>query len=120
MKKLWSIMILMAVFALPAFAQLTPYDSLITNNGGLGITANVVLTKTKVYLLQGFVYVRNGATLTIPAGTLIMGEKSTQGSLIIERGGKLIANGTATEPIVFTSQQPAGLRARGDWGGIVL
>ncbi len=120
MKKLWSMMIMLAAFALPAFAQLTPSDSTITNNGGAGITGSVVLNKSKVYLLQGFVYVRNGGTLTIPAGTLIMGEKSSQGSLIIERGGKIYANGTAQEPIVFTSQQPAGIRTRGDWGGIVI
>lgn len=120
MKKLWSMIIMLAAFALPAFAQLTPFDSTITNNGGAGITGSVVLDKNKVYLLQGFVYVRNGGTLTIPAGTVILGEKSSQGSLIIERGGKIYANGTAQEPIVFTSQQPAGLRTRGDWGGIVL
>lgn len=76
MKKLWSMMIMLAAFALPAFAQLTPSDSTITNNGGAGITGSVVLNKSKVYLLQGFVYVRNGGTLTIPSGTLIMGEKS--------------------------------------------
>jgi len=120
MKKLWSMMIMLAAFALPAFAQLTPSDSTITNNGGAGITGSVVLNKSKVYLLQGFVYVRNGGTFTIPAGTLIMGEKSSQGSLIIERGGKIYANGTAQEPIVFTSQQPSGIRTRGDWGGIVI
>lgn len=119
MKKIWSLLIAF-VIALPGFAQLTPSDSTITNNGGAGITTNVVLDKNKVYLLQGFVYVRNGASLTIPAGTLIMGEKSSQGSLIIERGGKIFANGTAQEPIVFTSQQPVGLRSRGDWGGIVI
>lgn len=107
---------MMLVIAVPSFAQLTPSDSTISGN----ITVNRVLNKNKVYLLQGFVYVKDGATLTIPAGTLILGEKSTQGSLIIERGGKLIANGTATEPIVFTSQQPTGLRSRGDWGGIVI
>jgi flagellar hook assembly protein FlgD len=120
MKKLWSMMIMLAAFALPAFAQLTPSDSTITNNGGAGITGSLVLDKNKVYLLQGFVYVRNGGTLTIPAGTVILGEKSSQGSLIVERGGKIYANGTAQEPIVFTSQQPAGIRTRGDWGGIVL
>ena len=107
---------MMLVIAVPSFAQLTPSDSTISGN----ITVNRVLDKNKVYLLSGFVYVKDGATLTIPAGTLVLGEKSSQGSLIVERGGKLIADGTVQEPIVFTSQQPAGLRARGDWGGIVL
>ena len=117
MKQLWKLIALLLVISVPSFAQLTPTDSTIS---GSITAANSILDKNKVYLLQGFVYVRNGATLTIPAGTLILGEKSSQGSLIIERGGKLIANGTAQEPIVFTSQQPAGLRSRGDWGGIVI
>jgi hypothetical protein len=116
MKKIWSLILFALVLAVPSFAQLTPTDSTISGN----ITVNRVLDKNKVYLLQGFVYVKDGATLTIPAGSLILGQSSTQGSLIVERGGKLIADGTAQEPIVFTSQQPAGLRARGDWGGIVL
>ncbi len=74
----------------------------------------------KRYVLTGFVYVQSGNTLTIPAGTVIFGDYSTKGKLIINRGGKLIANGTATNPIVFTSQQPAGYRNAGDWGGIVI
>lgn len=118
MKKLWSIIILMAFFTLPSLAQLTPTDSTIT--GHITPGNHPVLTKNKVYLLQGFVYVDSMASLTIPAGTLIIGETSSQGSLIINRGGKIFANGTAEEPIVFTSQQPAGSRGRGDWGGIVI
>jgi hypothetical protein len=120
MKKILSLILLLGVITTAAFAQVTPSDSTITNNGGAGITTNVVLSKDTVYLLQGFVYVRNGGSLTIPAGTLILGETASQGSLIIERGGKIFANGTAQEPIVFTSQQPAGSRGRGDWGGIVI
>ncbi len=120
MKKILSVMILIAVFAVPSLAQTTPYDSVITNNGSAGITNSVVLDKNKVYLLRGFVYVRNGGKLTIPAGTIILGETATQGSLIIERGGQIFANGTAQEPIVFTSEQPAGSRGRGDWGGIII
>lgn len=116
MKKFWSTLIISMVIAFPIFAQLTPSDSTITGT----ITGNPVLNKNKVYLLKGFVYVDSLASITIPAGTLVLGEKSTQGSLIIKRGGKIFANGTAQEPVIFTSQQPAGLRARGDWGGVVI
>jgi hypothetical protein len=78
------------------------------------------LLANETYLLRGFVYVTNGATLTIEPGTIIMGEKATAGSLIVERGAKIIADGTQNRPIVFTSAQAAGSRNYGDWGGVVL
>lgn len=84
------------------------------------ITANTTWTATNVYLLSGFVYVRNGATLTIQPGTVIRGDKTTKGTLIIEKGGKIIADGTASQPIVFTSNIAAGSRDYGDWGGVVI
>ncbi|HOY90370.1 MAG TPA: T9SS type A sorting domain-containing protein, partial [Bacteroidales bacterium] len=56
----------------------------------------------------------------IQPGTIIRGDKNSKGTLIIERGAKLIAQGTASEPIVFTSNQSAGSRNYGDWGGIIL
>jgi hypothetical protein len=84
------------------------------------IVGNVTLTNDRIWLLRGFVYVIDGATLNIEPGTVIFGEKSTKGTLIIERGGKINAQGTAELPIVFTSQMPAGQRAPGDWGGIII
>ena len=83
------------------------------------ITTNKLLVKTTVYELSGLVTVRNNATLTIPAGTVIRSAGAGD-ALVITRGSKLIANGTAAEPIVFTSKNPIGSRQRGDWGGIVL
>jgi hypothetical protein len=71
------------------------------------------------YFLSGFVYVKN-ATLTIEPGTIIKGISGTKGTLIIERGGKIMAEGTASQPIVFTSDKPKGQRSYGDWGGLVL
>lgn len=88
------------------------------------ITSNLTLTSNKTYLLRGFVRVQSGATLTIQPGTVIFGENSTQGSLIIKPGGKIMAEGTATQPIVFTSefakQGATRLPTYGDWGGIIL
>ncbi len=72
------------------------------------------------YKLKGWVYVADGSTLTIPAGTIIKGDKDTKAAIIVEPGGKLIANGTATQPIVFTSAQEPGNRRPGDWGGLIL
>ncbi|MCS7073425.1 MAG: T9SS C-terminal target domain-containing protein, partial [Bacteroidia bacterium] len=78
------------------------------------------LTSNKIYILKGFVTVPPGSELTIQPGTIIKGDKATKGALIIQRGAKIWAVGTATTPIVFTSNQPAGSRNRGDWSGLVI
>ena len=82
------------------------------------VTTNT--TWSGVILLQNKIYVKNNATLTIAPGTIIRGDKITQGSLIVTRGAKLNAQGTVSQPIVFTSNEAVGNRNEGDWGGIVL
>lgn len=82
------------------------------------ITANRTLKAEFTYKLRGLVYVTNGAILTIEPGTKIVGELNKQGGLIITRSSKIIADGTADKPIVFTSE--AATPARGDWSGIVI
>ena len=100
--------------------QNTAYGSA-TVNVTANITNNTTWTSNNVYLLQGQIYVKNGATLTIEPGTVILGDKATPGSgLFITQGSKLMAEGTAAQPIVFTSNQAPGGRAAGDWGGIIL
>jgi hypothetical protein len=90
----------------------------VTVPGG-DITSNTTWTANNVYLLDdGYVYVTNGATLTIEPGTVIRGQG--KGTLIICRGAKINAQGTAANPIVFTSNQAVGARDYGDWGGIVM
>lgn len=84
------------------------------------ITTDLKLDSTKQYLLKGFFKVKSGAKITIPAGTVIYGDKDSKGSLIIERGAKIYANGTATHPIIFTSAKTPGSRVTGDWGGILI
>lgn len=85
------------------------------------IGADRTLYADTAYVLHGFVHVRNGATLTIQPGTRIVGDTSAPGSsLIVGRGSKLMAVGTVSHPIVFTSQRAAGKRAPGDWGGIAI
>ncbi|HQV34781.1 MAG TPA: hypothetical protein PLC36_00590 [Flavobacterium sp.] len=86
----------------------------------VGDLATRTLTKDKKYLIKGQVFVRTGVVLTIEPGTIIFGDKATKGTLVIDKGGKLIAEGTSVEPIVFTSALAAGTRDRGDWGGIVI
>lgn len=84
------------------------------------IVGNVTWESQNTYLLKGFVYVVSGSTLTIEPGTVIKGDKDTKATLVIEKGGMIHAAGTASKPIVFTSAKPAGQRAYGDWGGIVI
>ncbi|MGE0448992.1 MAG: T9SS C-terminal target domain-containing protein [Vicinamibacterales bacterium] len=84
------------------------------------ITGNENWSNSNYYVLRGGVFVRNGAVLNIQAGTRVIGESGSVGTLILERGAKLNAIGTKQQPIVFTSDQPAGGRSRGDWGGIII
>ncbi|RAR50377.1 hypothetical protein [Flavobacterium lacus] len=95
----------------------TPVDEVVILEGNLETTT---LTKDNKYLLRGQVFVRDGKVLTIQPGTIIKGDKATKGTLIIDRGGKIEAVGTATEPIVMTSNLAVGERDRGDWGGLVI
>lgn len=89
-----------------------------TQTVSTNITSNT--TWSGVVALQGQIYVKNNSVLTIQPGTIIRGIKNLGSALIVTRGSQLIANGTAASPIVFTSDQAAGSRASGDWGGIVL
>ncbi|MFN0031475.1 MAG: PKD domain-containing protein [Flavobacteriales bacterium] len=84
------------------------------------ITTNTTWTNNNIYILDGWVYVKAGATLTIEPGTIIKGDFITKGALIIERDADIIADGTAEQPIVFTSQKAIGQRNYGDWGGLIL
>ncbi len=88
------------------------------------ITTNTTWTSDKTYMLVGIVRVQSGATLTIQPGTKIYGQTSTQGSLVVKPGGKIMAEGTQSNPIVFTSEftKPGATRqpTYGDWGGIII
>lgn len=84
-------------------------------------------TADKVYALKGIVTVPANETLTIDAGTTIIEEPTPSGAtgvLVITRGAKIMAEGTAQKPIVFTSSKAvdnnAGRPAPGDFGGIIL
>jgi hypothetical protein len=103
------------------------------------ITSNVTWSPDSIYRLSGRIVVTNGVTLTIEAGTIIKGETgigAEASALIIARGGKIIAEGTAENPIIFTtvddeidySDLEAGnfgspnLTAdqNGRWGGLII
>ena len=97
--------------------QTTVYPATVTT------VSTDVLTNTTwsgVVKLQNKIYVKNNATLTILPGTIIRGDKLTQATLIVTRGAKIYANGTASNPVVFTSNEAPGTRLPGDWGGLVI
>ncbi|MEY8848992.1 hypothetical protein AB9K26_09260 [Psychroserpens sp. XS_ASV72] len=82
------------------------------------ISKDTKLYKSDIYLLLGDVYVTDSTTLTIEPGTIIMGDFESKGSLIVSGGSKLVADGTKTDPIVFTSNR--SVKKPGDWGGVFV
>jgi len=93
-----------------------PTTTTLTGN----INTTTTLTSDKVWTLKGYVYVTDGAKLIIQPGTTIVSDVAEKGALCIERGSQIIAEGTQSKPIVFTSGRPEEQRSPGDWGGIVI
>lgn len=85
------------------------------------IDSNITLSPNNDYIIQGLTYMVNNKTLTILPGTVIRGNftGANVAALIITRGSKIVAEGSATSPIVFTSANQVNPRS-GDWGGIVI
>ncbi|MFO8129269.1 MAG: hypothetical protein R6T99_05130 [Bacteroidales bacterium] len=98
----------------------------ITDNGGG--TGTVTWTHDREYLLEGFVFVNDGQVLTIEPGTVIRakaGQGSAASALIVARGGRIIANGTQDDPIIFTANGDdlsgsVPLKTKGLWGGVII
>jgi hypothetical protein len=78
----------------------------------------VVLNSGTVYKLTGKIQVNNGASLTIPAGTVIEGVGGTSAYIAVAQGGKIYINGTSTNPVIMTSG--LSTKTAGDWGGLVI
>ena len=101
--------------------------------GGL-IESDYTMTSDRIYFLAGKVVMAPGTTLTIEPGTIIKGEKGTgslAAALVIQRGAKINAVGTADKPIIFTSEddnievgQTAGTNLDENdqalWGGVLI
>ncbi len=95
-----------------------PKGTKVTVSGA--ITQNTTWDAQDTILLEGYVYVKQGAKLTIEPGTIIKGVSDSKACLIVEQGAQIFADGTAEKPIVFTSDKPAGERQPGDWAGIII
>jgi len=99
----------------------------LTDNNGNGIGTRT-LYKDTTYILDGFVFVNEGQTLTIQAGTVIKakpGQGESASALIVARGAKIFAEGTKDEPIIFTAESDLlngniGNNVRGLWGGLIV
>ncbi len=96
----------------------------VDGDGNVSVSRNLTLSYGNTYILHNYFRIQDGYTITIEAGVTIKGEKSgvsgsvAPGTLVIERGAQINAQGTASSPIVFTSNQTT--KAPGDWGGVVI
>jgi len=135
---------LLAIFAFAILPVFTACDTKDDNNDddaivtGIKVTENISANTTwesgKVYVLGGRIAVLSGATLTIEPGVIIKGEAGTGANataLLIARGAKIMAEGTAAEPIIFTSIadeiEPGDIASpnldptlNGLWGGLLV
>lgn len=123
------ILLLLSYFLIPISVAVSQNVVQVTD-ASIAPGQDVVWTSNNVYVLNGFVFVEAGSTLTIEAGTVVKG-KPGQGSnasaLIIARGGKIYAEGTPNNPIIFTAEiddvnDPNDLTKddRGLWGGVII
>ncbi|MGS2764355.1 hypothetical protein [Sinomicrobium sp. M5D2P9] len=101
-----------------------PFDFTVNPNGDVIVDHDITLTSGNTYVLNNYFRVQSGVTITIEPGVIIRGNQTgngcsiAPGTLVIERGGKIEADGTVTDPIVFTSNQTSP--EPGDWGGVVV
>lgn len=109
-------------------APLTLGNIVTITDGDLPTTSGMTVTWTNdnTYVLDGFVFVSSGVTLNIEEGTIIQGksgEAENASALIVARGGKINAMGTADAPIIFTFDGDMGgtsATTRGQWGGLII
>lgn len=120
--------ILLFAVAIAATMGMYAADTIITDAAMQAAGAEMTWTSDNVYILDGFIFVGDGQSLTIEAGTLIKGkpgQEENASALIVAVGGTIHANGTKENPIVFTAEadDPLGTvadQARGLWGGVIV
>ncbi len=124
----------MFVLMLPVIAlgQISELGKPVKNVADADIVGSVTWYNDTVYVMNGFLYVENGEQLTIEPGTIIKGQPGSGAAataLIVARGGKIVANGTAVEPIIFTAVSdnlddpndiPSGAPGKGLWGSVII
>lgn len=128
MRIFWLITVFLMIFATSCRKSNygLPTDESITDNGAG--TGTVTWRSDHDYILEGLVFVNDGQTLTIEPGTVIRGktgQADRASALIVARGGRIIANGTAQKPIIFTVEGDdlegsIPLTSYGLWGGLII
>jgi hypothetical protein len=124
-----STLILLSIFIVSCRKSdyvIVPSEVAISDNGGG--TGSVTWEKGKTYLLEGKIFVNDGQTLTIEPGAVIRfkrGKGAAASALIVSRGGKIIAEGTSVDPIIFTTEGDdlkgsVAVEEFGLWGGLVV
>ena len=80
------------------------------------IAKDMTLDASVAYMLDGPLFVKKGATLTIPAGTVITAGQGFDKYILVEQGAKIMVKGTAEKPIVMTGVE----KRAGSWGGLII
>jgi len=119
-------LLVLAVFSCRKGPYTIEYEETISDNGAG--TGTVTWTSDKSYIIDGLVFVNDGQTLTIEPGTVIRaktGQGIQSSALVVARGGKLIAEGTSDNPIIFTVEGDdlegsIPYDAKGLWGGVII
>ena len=120
-KNILNLLSLAAVFAVTSCTVEIREEADINGGGtGIGTLTGTLKQNTVVkkgtYALEGIVKVPEGVSLTIEPGATFTAKTSVGSSLVVLQGGKIYAEGTASEPIVFTSDN----KKPGDWGGVTI
>ncbi|PKP08351.1 MAG: hypothetical protein CVU09_15975 [Bacteroidetes bacterium HGW-Bacteroidetes-4] len=126
-KILAAITIILSIHACRKSDYILPENTKVISDKGSG-TGTTTWTKDLNLLLEGFVFVNEGQTLSIEPGTVVRfksGQGATASALIVARGGKILAKGTKEAPIIFTAESDKldgsmYNHSRGLWGGLIL
>ena len=127
MNKLFqTLMTCAALTSVMSFSACSDDDTPQTPPGGGEGNANLIgsisgvrtLSADTTYTLTGTLIVAEGGTLNIPAGTTIKAKSGFASYILVDRGGKIFANGTADAPITFEAD--AENAGSGYWGGLII
>lgn len=130
MNRIKILSLLLIILSTPACRKsdyILPENTKVISDKGSG-TGTTTWTKDMDLLLEGFVFVNEGQTLSIEPGTVVRfkgGQGVTASALIVARGGKILAQGTKEAPIIFTAETDKldgslDIKSRGLWGGLIL